>query len=96
MRIREAQKHMEPKDPDQDADPQHWFLDFFSFHLELLKRSSSLLLHTKIHLISLFFGSCSFPVLDPNPKSDPDLFGNLTKKIYETEQHCFHCFSFFI
>jgi hypothetical protein len=35
MRIREAQKHIEPTDPDS----QHWFLDFFIFNLEFSKRS---------------------------------------------------------
>ncbi len=25
IRIREAQKHMDPLDPDADPDPQHWF-----------------------------------------------------------------------
>ncbi len=26
IRIQEAQKHVDPVDPDSDPDPQHWFL----------------------------------------------------------------------
>jgi hypothetical protein len=35
IRIRVAQKHMDPTDPDFDPDPQHWFVvkrvNFFIF-----------------------------------------------------------------
>jgi hypothetical protein len=47
MRIREAQKHMERTDPDQDADPQRWFLDFFlfkSFFVASYKNPSNLVI----------------------------------------------------
>ena len=29
IRIQEAQKHVDPVDPDSDPDPQHWILDPF-------------------------------------------------------------------